>query len=451
MKIIADLHLHSKYSRATSTQLSVPNLIKYAKIKGLSLLGTGDCLHPLWLQELKSQLTEDGTGVLKDKDGFGFMLSGEVSSIYSQGGKARRVHNIILLKSFEVADQVVEALTKRKVNLKSDGRPICGIPCPELVELILGVDREAEVIPAHAWTPWFSVFGSESGFDSIEDCYKDQAKNIHALETGLSSDPAMNWRLSSLDKYALVSNSDSHSFWPWRIGREANVFDLKSLTYGDMLSAIREKDSKRFLYTIEVDPSYGKYHYDGHRACNISLSPEEARKLGDSCPVCKRHLTIGVLHRVEELADRPEGFVPKGAIPFKSLIPLTEIIAARMGTGQLYSKSIWAVYDRLVKAFGSEFAVLLDAEEHELRKHADEGLAKSIVSVREGKVEIKPGYDGVYGYPVFEGADRERLEKKAAKSADSEKKAGSKGMPKSKRSDSSMSGIPGRQRSLADF
>jgi uncharacterized protein (TIGR00375 family) len=452
MKVIADLHMHGRFSRATSTQLSIPNLTKYARIKGLGLLGTGDFTHPLWLQELKAGLAEDGTGILKDKNGFGFVLSGEISSIYSQGGKVRRVHNIILAKSFDVADQINEALTRRKVNLKSDGRPICGIPCPELVELILGVDKEAEIIPAHVWTPWFSVFGSESGFDSILECYQDQAKNIHAIETGLSSDPAMNWRVSSLDKYALLSNSDSHSFWPWRIGREANVFDLKSLTYEDMLSAIRGKDQKRFLCTIEVDPSYGKYHFDGHRACNVSLSPEEARKLGNRCPVCKRQLTIGVLHRVEELADRPEGYVPKGAIPFKSLIPLTEIISAQMGVDQLYSKRIWAVYDRLLKAFGSEFAVLLDAEEKELAKHADQRLAKAIVCVRQGKVEIKPGYDGVYGYPVFEGADRGRLERKAAKSADAEKKAKAKSAGRPKKPGPAATGRPsGIQKMLGEF
>jgi uncharacterized protein (TIGR00375 family) len=430
MKVIADLHMHGRFSRATSTQLTIPNLVKYAKIKGLNLLGTGDFTHPLWLQELKNSLTEDGTGVLRDNEGFGFILSGEISSIYSQGGKVRRVHNIILARSFEAAEQINEALTKRKVNLRSDGRPICGIPCPELVELIMGVDKEAEVIPAHAWTPWFSVFGSESGFDSMEDCYKDQTKNIHALETGLSSDPAMNWRLSSLDKFSLVSNSDSHSFWPWRIGREANVFELKSLTYRDLLSAIREKDPKRFLYTIEVDPSYGKYHFDGHRLCNISLSPEESRKLGKWCPVCKKPLTIGVLHRVEELADRPAGYVPKGAIPFKSLIPLTEIISARTGIGQLYSKKIWAVYNQLIQRFGSEFAVLLDAEEKELEKVVDEKLAKAIVDVRKGKVEIRPGYDGVYGYPVFEGADKERLKDKTEKKAARESRSVKKKKPK---------------------
>ncbi len=444
MKIIADLHMHGRFSRATSTQLTVPNLTKYAKIKGLSLLGTGDFTHPLWLAELKETLREDGTGILKDKEGFSFILSGEISSIYSQDGKVRRVHNIVLARSFEVADQINEALTKRKVNLKSDGRPICGIPCPELVGLILGVDREAEIVPAHVWTPWFSVFGSESGFDRIEDCYKDQTRNIHALETGLSSTPDMNWRLSSLDKYTLLSNSDSHSFWPWRIGREANVFDLKDLTYKDLLSAIREKDSKRFLYTTEVDASYGKYHYDGHRACSVCLEPEEAKRLGNQCPVCKRPLTIGVLHRIEELADRPQGYVPKHAIPFTSLIPLTEIISGQMGIDQLYSKRIWAVYNDLIKAFGSEFAVLLDAEEPELKKVVDPKLAKAIIGVREGKVEIKPGYDGVYGYPVFEGADKTKLEKKAQLSTGKERPAKPKGRQKK------VEPKPGQKR-LGDF
>jgi len=447
MKIIADLHLHSRYSRATSNQLNVPNLAKYAKIKGLNLLGTGDFTHPLWFKELKDNLKEDGSGILRDKTGFGFILSAEISSIYSQDGKVRRVHNLVLAPSFEVADQIFKALMRKKVNLNADGRPICGIPCPELVELIMGVDKRNEVIPAHAWTPWFSVFGSESGFDSIKDCYQDQAKNIHALETGLSSDPAMNWRLSSLDKFALVSNSDSHSFWPWRMGREANVFELKELTYEDLLSAVREKDPKRFLYTLETDPSYGKYHYDGHRACNVSLAPKEALKMGNWCPVCKRQLTIGVLHRVEELADRPEGFVPKGAVPFKSLIPLTEIIAGVMGIDQLYSKGIWEVYNQLVKEFGSELGVLLDAEESQLKKVTGEKVAKAIIGVREGKVEIRPGYDGVYGYPVFEGSDRERQERKVREGSGKERPKAS-GRP---RKGLKAKGLQKSQKSLKDF
>jgi uncharacterized protein (TIGR00375 family) len=315
----------------------------------------------------------------------------------------------------------------------------------------MGVDKEAEVIPAHIWTPWFSVFGSESGFNSIEECYHDQAKNIHALETGLSSDPAMNWRLSSLDRYALVSNSDSHSFWPWRIGREANVFELKSLSYKELMGAIREKDPKRFISTIEVDPSYGKYHIDGHRACSVRLEPQEARKLGNVCPVCRKPLTIGVLHRVEELADRPIGYVPKGAIPFKSLIPLTEIIGGVMGIQQLYSKKIWAAYNQLIQRFGSELAVLLDAEEPELKKVVEKRLAEAIIGVREGKVEIRPGYDGVYGYPVFEGADKAKMEEKAKASAQKAGAQKAQKKPAGRPRKAKSSPKPGSQKSLGDF
>jgi len=401
MKVISDFHIHSRYSRATSKQLDVPNLVKYAKIKGIGLLGTGDFTHGLWLKELKEQLKEDGSGFMHDSSGFPFMLSAEISSIYKDGGKVRRVHNVVLAPSFGTAEQINEALERRGVNLKSDGRPICGISCPELVEIIKSVDRRAEIIPAHIWTPWFSLFGSMSGFDSIEECFKDQTKHIFALETGLSSDPAMNWRLSQLDKYALVSNSDSHSFWPWRIGREANVFEMDRLTYDDFIKVMKEKDQKRFLHTIEVDPSYGKYHYDGHRACDVCMEPKESISNRKLCPKCGRQLTIGVLHRVEELADRPEGSRPANAIPFKSLMPLSEIISSVLGVNQLYSKKVWEQHTRLINAFGTEFKVLLDIPEETLAKTVSERLAEAITGVREGRIRIRPGYDGVYGYPVF--------------------------------------------------
>ena len=245
MKIISDFHIHSKYSRATSKSLDIKNLVKYAKIKGVGLLGTGDFTHALWLSELKQSLREDGSGFMMDESGFPFMLTSEISSIYKDGGKCRRIHNIMLCPSFEIAEQVNHALERRGVNLKSDGRPICGVSCPELVEIIKGVDRRVELIPAHIWTPWFSLFGSMSGFDSVEECFKDQAKHIFALETGLSSDPAMNWRISELDKYALVSNSDAHSFWPWRIGREANIFEMNKVTYDEFMKILKEKDPKK--------------------------------------------------------------------------------------------------------------------------------------------------------------------------------------------------------------
>jgi uncharacterized protein (TIGR00375 family) len=258
------------------------------------------------------------------------------------------------------------------------------------------------VIPAHIWTPWFSLFGSKSGFDSIEECFQDQAKNIHALETGLSSDPGMNWRLSSLDKYTLVSNSDAHSFWPWRIGREANVMELGELTYSSFTSVLRKGDPKRFLYTIEVEPAYGKYHFDGHRNCGVVMNPEESNKNRGMCPKCGRPLTIGVLNRVNELADRPEGFVPDDHIPFKSVIPLSEIISHFVGTKQLYSKNVWAEYKSLVDGIGSEFAVLIDAPHEKLMEFTKERIAEAIINIRESKMKIEPGYDGEYGYPVFD-------------------------------------------------
>lgn len=794
MKVISDFHIHSRFSRATSKQLDVRNLVRYAKIKGLNLLGTGDFTHAEWLKELKEQLEEDGSGFLQDNStGFPFILTGEVSSIYKDGGKVRRIHNILLTPSIETAEQINEAFEKKGVNLKSDGRPICGINCPELVETIKSVDKRNELIPAHCcppseklfcidgiknicdvrigdtiithknrwkmvtktykrkyqgklikikpfyfrigtkatpehpffaitkkncpstggfcksacgssntcarkfyknykpewvqakdlrnsdilvfprfnkknkdvnhinvssitkfklpktriqinkdfcrllgyflaegytnsrdaimfclsgndaiedvktivsellginrfkerirpeykgteiiiyskalvdifkqlcysnkrrtsidkslnqsflwlpqskqveilkgwwygdrgystsenlinqmkiiclrlgiipsirvyskeehakrihrigkreikanhdlfhvnnlsffrdeyellksamfkkfstkigrrhgwiddeyvyipirdiedieyddfvynlevdgdnsyttlnscvhncWTPWFSLFGSMSGFDTIEECFKDQTKHIFALETGLSSDPAMNWRLSMLDKYALVSNSDSHSFWPWRIGREANVFEMEKLTYDEFIKIIKEKDPKRFLYTIEVDPSYGKYHFDGHRACDVCMEPKDSVKARNICPKCGRKLTIGVLHRVEELADRPEGFQPNNAIPFKSLIPLSEIISSMTGVNQLYSKKVWEHHTKLINAFGTEFNVLLDAPLEKITEIVGEKMAKAIVGVREGKIKMQPGYDGVYGYPVFAG------------------------------------------------
>jgi len=399
MKVISDLQVHSRFSRATSKQLNLENLEKFARIKGLNLLGTGDITHPEWLKELKQGLTEDDTGILKSKSGFSFVLQGEVSNIYTQDGKGRRIHNLILAKNFEIADQIQEAL-KKKGRIDYDGRPIFGFNCIELVEMMKNIDEKIEIIPAHAWTPWFSLFGSMSGFDSVEECYKDQTKHIHAIETGLSSDPAMNWRLSQLDKFTLVSNSDAHSFWPWRIGREANVFDI-DLTYDNLINAIRNK--KGFLYTIEVDPNYGKYHLDGHRACNVCLEPKESLKNNNICPKCKKPLTIGVLQRVEQLADRDEGYKPKDAIPFKSLIPLSEILSALLGYG-VASKKIFSEYYKLIKNFDNELNILLNVTKEDLIKATDEKIADAIIQIREGKAKIKPGYDGVYGQPIFDNA-----------------------------------------------
>lgn len=396
MKIYADLHIHSRYSRATSPKLDVENLEKYARIKGLNLLGTGDFTHPLWLKELREKLNE-GDGILKTKSGFGFVLQAEISDIYSQGGKVRKIHNIILAPSFAVVDQINEFLEK-KGNLEADGRPIFGkMTCEELVEGLMGISKDIEVIPAHIWTPWFSLFGSMSGFDTVEECYGDQTKHIHAMETGLSSDPPMNWRLSQLDRFNLVSNSDAHSFWPWRIGRECNAFDI-DLSYKNVVNAIRT--GKNFVETIEVDPAYGKYHFDGHRKCNVCMDPAEAIKLGDKCPKCGRPLTIGVLHRVEELADRPDGYVPKEKLGFRTLMPLAELISLSTGVKQLHSKRVMGAYDKLIKEFGNEFTILLDVIEGDLRKVAGEELAGLILKNRRGEVKVNPGYDGVYGEVV---------------------------------------------------
>jgi uncharacterized protein (TIGR00375 family) len=424
MEIVADFHLHSRFSRATSKEISIQNLVKYAKIKGLNLLGTGDFTHPAWIGELKGSLREDDSGILKDENGFSFILQAEIANIYSQDGRGRRIHNIILAPGFDVVDQINEELGKRG-RMDYDGRPIFGFSCTELVDIMMGISKDIEIIPAHVWTPWFSIFGSKSGFDSVEECFGEKSRFIHALETGLSSDPAMNWRLSGLDKYALVSNSDSHSFWPWRIGREANVFEMERPSYHELVNILREKDTKRFLYTIEVDPSYGKYHLDGHRGCGVCMEPEESLRNRGVCPVCKRPLTIGVLNRVEELADRPVGFRPKNAIPYRSLIPLSEIISAVTGVNQLYSKKIWDVYNKLIKEFGSELNVLIRAPESGLGRIVGEKIAGAIMKVRNGEIRIKAGYDGVYGHPVFDEAR-----------GDNDKAAGPAG---------------DRQKSLADF
>jgi uncharacterized protein (TIGR00375 family) len=377
--------------------MNIENLEKNAKIKGLNLLGTGDFTHPLWLKELKRNLKEvESTGLFqfKDKDIY-FMLQTEVSSIYNQGDKLRKIHNIILAPSFEVVNQINDFL-KNYGKLASDGRPILtNINCVELAENLFNISKDIMIIPAHAWTPWFGILGSKSGFDSFEECFQEQTKNIFALETGLSSDPPMNWRLSALDKFALVSNSDAHSPWPSRIGRELNVFDIEP-KYKEIVNTIKEKNPKKFLYTIEVDPSYGKYHWDGHRACNVCLDPKESIKYHNTCPVCRKPLTVGVLQRVEKLADRPEGFVPKNSIPFKSLLPLSELLAAVYNT-QFFSKKVWEESMKLTKEFGSELNVLLEVSEEKLKLLTHEKIVEIILKNRKGELKVQPGYDGVYG------------------------------------------------------
>jgi uncharacterized protein (TIGR00375 family) len=413
MRVIADLHMHSRYSRATSAKMNVKEIARFARIKGLSLVGTGDFSHPRWLKELTQDLTrEESTGLYKPSNteaSVYFMVTNEVSTIFMYEGKAKKIHHVILTPSLEIAAQINDRLAKYG-DLAVDGRPTLNLTAPQLVEEVMQVSPENEVFPAHIWTPWFSVFGAFSGFDRMEDCYQDMTKHIHALETGLSSDPPMNWRLSALDRYTLVSNSDSHSCWPWRIGREANIFELEKLTYKEVDGAIRQKDPKRFRLTIETDPAYGKYHWTGHRNCNVSFSPQEAKKHGNICPVCGKRLTEGVEQRVEELADRPAGYKPPNAIGYMHLLPLSEIIATVMGMASPSVQGVWSVYNGLIERFGDEYTVLMDAPLEDMAKVTDLRIAEAIVNVREEKIHVIPGYDGVYGQPVF-SEDEKQTEK----------------------------------------
>lgn len=392
-RIIADLHVHSRYSRATSRDMNIPIMALWAKKKGINLIGTGDFTHPLHFEDLKSTLKEAGNGLYKTtiEPSVFFMLTAEISSIYSYKGRMRRIHNIIMAPGIEVVEKINNALSKRG-NLSSDGRPILGTPAQDLIKVILDISSDCLFVPAHAWTPWFSIFGSNSGFDSIEECFDEYSKYIYAIETGLSSDPEMNWRLSALDRITLISNSDAHS--PNKLGREANVLECE-MGYYEIMDAIKKKDKDRFLYTVEFFPEEGKYHYDGHRACNVLFSPSETKKHNGICPACGKPLTIGVMNRVEELADRGEGFVPENTIPSRHLVPLEEIIAGSLNLGVNTAK-VRREYDNLIASY-TEFGILLDMPEVELYRLTDRKIAEGIIRVRKGEIKITPGFDGVYG------------------------------------------------------
>jgi uncharacterized protein (TIGR00375 family) len=395
MRFIADFHIHSKFSRATSRDMEVESLAQWAKKKGISLLGTGDFTHPTYLAELKSKLNPLGNGLFELKHGekgVRFILTSEVSNIYNQDGKVRRIHTLIFAPSFEAVEGIGSKLAHYG-KLSSDGRPIFTFTVKELVKMVLDISGDCVIIPAHAWTPWFSIFGANSGFDSIEECFGEWSSHIRAIETGLSSDPEMNWRLSKLDEITLISNSDAHS--ANRLGREANAFGC-ALDYGEVANAIRTKDPRKFLFTIEFFPEEGKYHFDGHRDCGVVFSPSQTRSHQYLCPVCRKKLTVGVMHRVEELADRPEGFVPKKAIPSIHCISLEEIIAEALGY-RVGTKAVETEYERLVERGGSEFRILIDATPDELATFVPPRILEGIVSMRQGKISIVPGHDGVFG------------------------------------------------------
>ena len=403
MKMIADLHIHSRFSMATSKEGTPENLDFWARKKGISLIGTGDFTHPVWREELKERLVSEGNGLYRLRDeyvkeesrkfpgeGTRFVVSGEISSIYKKNGKTRKVHNVILLPGLEAADAMAQRLEKIG-NIHSDGRPILGLDSHDLLEMMLDVCPEGILIPAHIWTPHFSVLGAKSGFDSVEECFEELAPYIHALDPGLSSAPAMNWRISKLDRYQLVSNSDAHS--PSKLGREANLLDI-DCSYEGLYRAIQTGEGLEG--TVEFFPEEGKYHFDGHRKCGVSLSPVEAERLGGICPVCGKKLTMGVDHRVEQLADRAEGFVKKDGKKYESLVPLPEVISTCMGYSAA-SKKVQGCFEQMIQTLGTEFDILRNVPSEDIKSCAGERIAEGIENVRTGNVKRIPGYDGEYG------------------------------------------------------
>ncbi len=430
MRFIADFHIHSKYSRAVSRDMTLEELNRWADDKGILVMGTGDFTHPAWFKEIKEKLEPAEPGLFKLKPTYKkktmkgteaetrFMLTVEISSIYSRGGKTRRIHNLVFAPDIATAEKINTQLSWIG-NLKSDGRPILGLDSEELAKIVFTTNPEAVIVPAHAWTPWFSVFGSMSGFDTIEECFGPYAQQIFAIETGLSSDPAMNWRLSKLDHIAFISNSDSHSLE--RIGREANMFDT-DLSYEGIINALKTRDPKKFVATIEFFPEEGKYHYDGHRLCNVSWAPQETKAHKGICTNCGKRVTVGVMNRVDMLADRPP--VPTDIIkvgevraihhdarvPFINLVQLDTIIGETLDIGPK-TKGVKAEYEKLIKAFTSEINILLNVPARELASVTLPGVVEGIERVRAGNLKIEPGYDGAYGkVKIFSDGDREKFE-----------------------------------------
>ncbi len=429
MEIIADLHLHSKYSRAVSPQMIVPQISLWAARKGIGLLGTGDFTHPLWLRELKEDLKEVGEGLYqankdlnqtkKEESPF-FIFSAEIASIYSQGGKSHRIHNVVLAPNFKTVEEINNRLRMRGVNLMSDGRPITGLSSQQICEIVFSVSKDCLVIPAHIWTPWYSLYGSNSGFNSLKECFGDFANQIYGIETGLSSDPAMNWRIEELDNRSILSFSDAHS--PQKLGREATIFNLKEPlhSYEQIKQAII---NQQIAYTIEFYPEEGKYHWTGHRLCDVKHSPEQSVKLGTICPVCGKKLTVGVMHRVEELAGRSSKEViggrnhliesQKGRPPYFMIVPLLEIIAEALHSA-VSSQKVMDQYLQMINTFGSEFEILLKTPVEFIGKNFGEETAGAIDKVRKGEIYVDPGYDGVFGV-VKISSDKKEEEKAETK------------------------------------
>ncbi len=390
-KIISDLHLHSAYARATSKSLNFDTLTEWAKKKGIDLLSSADFTHPAWFKETKEKLKDEGNGLFS-YNGSNFVLGAEVSCIFSQGGKLRRVHLLLYAPSLKAAEKINTELGKRG-KLASDGRPILGLSARTVLEIILDADPNSIMIPAHAWTPWFGVLGQNGGFNSLEECFGDLSKYIYAIETGLSSDPEMNWRVKELDQRSIVSFSDAHS--APKMGRELTIFDT-DLNYQSLLGALKEQ---KIHSTLEFFPEEGKYHYNGHRNCNFSETPAETQKRDMLCPVCKRPLTIGVMHRVAELAekDRPEGFQAKDRPVFTKLVPLLEVIS-EANKAPVTSPKVRNTFDLLINNFGNEVDILTSVEPSETSMVAGNArIGEALQKMRSGEIFIDPGYDGVYG------------------------------------------------------
>jgi DNA helicase II / ATP-dependent DNA helicase PcrA len=440
MRFVADLHIHSKYARAVSPKMTLPELDRWADDKGIQVMGTGDFTHPLWYEQMVHQLepAEPGLYTVKQEHKLPtikgtrantrFLLTSEISSIYTRAGKCRRVHTLLFAPDLDSVRKINEALLARGCNIKSDGRPILGLDVQEICKIVWGINPEIAVVPAHIWTPWFALFGSKSGFNAIEECFGDFSKRIFAMETGLSSDPAMNWRLSALDRIALISNSDSHSLE--RIGREANIFNTE-LSYDGIMGALKENTGKRFVATIEYFPEEGMYHFDGHRKCRVSYDPLATRKHRGICESCGKPVTVGVLNRLDKLADRTEEEVKKEIAAFKigevygqqyhdrpafiHMVTLDSIIGEGLDCG-VKTKGVKAEYDTLIRQFGSELRLLMEVSFDEIRASVKPQVAEGIRRMRAGEFKITPGYDGEYGeVHIFDVKEKKKIRNGGAK------------------------------------